>query len=679
MQKTDLTPKIFVPEAFISSFLVIIIGLLTLGLQITQYGYYHDDWYFLWAGVTQGTEAIRSLFLLDRPFMGVVYALDYTFLGNHPLAWQIYILFWHILGALVVLWLLRMLWPGQRLATFGAAILFVIYPGFLQLPNASTFQNHLFGYTMALLSIALSVKAFRVQNKLVSIGLMLVSALLAVLYFFIYEYMIGLEGLRVMLLWLIVRREKPGLGMKSWIATAKTVLTRWLVYVPGILGFVYWRLFIFESNRNATDVGLIMGDYRSAPLVMAYRLFVETIKDFLETVIGAWVIPFFRFLSGASYADLRTITILSIVSIILIGLYFYKYRDATATSLEEHHLGREWMGIGALTVLFTLFPLIAAGRDVQFSSQFDRYTLQTTVGVALLIIGFLSYAFKPNLRLIVFFALVIVSVSTHYLNGVTFRTFWDIQREVWWQLSWRAPALEENTVLIAVLPEGYRLAEGYEIWAPANIIYSSDTNAPTIFGQILGSNTIDKLILGAKDSRMERDVVPISRNYKKALILSLPNTTACLHVIDGQKPEFDQDEVAMVRLVASYSKIDQILPDQAVMPPSEIIFGEEPAHSWCYYYQKASLARQLQDWEEVVRLGDEAVNNNLKAYDNSEQIPFLEGYAQTGNFERTQEMIDILLKSAILTQETCDFYEANPAYLNPEAQAYIIQNLCTPK
>jgi len=40
--------------------------------------------------------------------------------------------------------------------------------------------------------------------------------------------------------------------------------------------------------------------------------------------------------------------------------------------------------------------------------------------------------------------------------------------------------------------------------------------------------------------------------------------------------------------------------DMPVMP--EDIFGKEPPHTWCYYYEKAELARQAGDWEQVAKL-----------------------------------------------------------------------------
>ena len=37
----------------------------------------------------------------------------------------------------------------------------------------------------------------------------------------------------------------------------------------------------------------------------------------------------------------------------------------------------------------------------------------------------------------------------------------------------------------------------------------------------------------------------------------------------------------------------------------------EPEHTWCYYYQKVDLARQIGDWDEAARLGDEALSKGL--------------------------------------------------------------------
>ena len=53
--------------------------------------------------------------------------------------------------------------------------------------------------------------------------------------------------------------------------------------------------------------------------------------------------------------------------------------------------------------------------------------------------------------------------------------------------------------------------------------------------------------------------------------------------------------------------------------PPPMLFGPEPPHTWCYYFQKADLARQRGDWDEVARLGDEARELGFAALDVSDE------------------------------------------------------------
>jgi len=69
---------------------------------------------------------------------------------------------------------------------------------------------------------------------------------------------------------------------------------------------------------------------------------------------------------------------------------------------------------------------------------------------------------------------------------------------------------------------------------------------------------------------------------------------------------------------------------------NEVFFLPENSaagNSWCYYYEKASLAAQLGNWEEVVQLAGTAFNLDDHPNDASERLPFIEGYARTGDLE----------------------------------------------
>ena len=68
------------------------------------------------------------------------------------------------------------------------------------------------------------------------------------------------------------------------------------------------------------------------------------------------------------------------------------------------------------------------------------------------------------------------------------------------------------------------------------------------------------------------------------------------------------------------------------------IYGPEPPHGWCYYFERADLAAQYQDWASVVALGDKAFA--LDDYPNNpvERFVFVEGYARTGAWSRALEL-----------------------------------------
>jgi hypothetical protein len=64
------------------------------------------------------------------------------------------------------------------------------------------------------------------------------------------------------------------------------------------------------------------------------------------------------------------------------------------------------------------------------------------------------------------------------------------------------------------------------------------------------------------------------------------------------------------------------------------IYHPEPAHGWCYYFEKAELARQFGNWDEVVKLGDIALELDDHPNNPVERFVFIEGYAHVGQWDR---------------------------------------------
>jgi hypothetical protein len=78
-------------------------------------------------------------------------------------------------------------------------------------------------------------------------------------------------------------------------------------------------------------------------------------------------------------------------------------------------------------------------------------------------------------------------------------------------------------------------------------------------------------------------------------------------------------------------------PDQPALPPANI-FGPEPTHDWCYYYEKAELARQIRDWQQVSNLGQQVLQGAINPIDPAELLPFIEGFAHTGKWEDARQL-----------------------------------------
>ena len=127
--------------------LIIVVGALAFLPFAGRLGFYRDDWYMLWSAITRGADSIIELFSIDRPFMGYTYDLTYRLLGNSPLPWQLYSYVLKTLSALAVYGIVRLIWPEQRRAATGAALLYLVYPGFLGQPNAATKTNQLLSLT----------------------------------------------------------------------------------------------------------------------------------------------------------------------------------------------------------------------------------------------------------------------------------------------------------------------------------------------------------------------------------------------------------------------------------------------------------------------------------------------------------------------------------------------------
>ncbi|MCC6146330.1 MAG: hypothetical protein IT308_02050 [Anaerolineaceae bacterium] len=653
--------------------LLLVAGAAYLPLAGTM-GYYRDDWHVLWAAVEQGTAGIIDQHTLDRPLMGVVYAGIDFLLGHHPLGWQLFAFGVRIAGAWVLLWLLRSLWPNNKSQTLFMTLLFAVYPGFYQQANAHTYQNHLVALLFGLLSIALTVQFVRAKFRGAQVFLAALSIFFSAACYMMFEWMIGLEGLRLALLWFLESSPRPA----GFFRRVGGMLRAWLPNLVGVGGYLVWRIVFFKSARSVTNIPALAHRYLADPGGNILRVIAEGFKDLFETLFSAWFTPLYQLIGQLTPVEVIAGMGLALfaAAIALLYLKAFPSRDEGA-SISSCMSFSAALWIGFFAALTAVLPPILAERHVEFRDGLDRYSLTAMAGVAIALGGLIDRVLLPSRRNTLFIALVAIGVFTQFSGMVYFRTFWDYQRQLWWQLNWRAPDIKEDTALIPLLPSGYRLAEGYEIWAPANLIYRPGVNRVAISGEALNNQTsfylTEQLNLGRNMRKVEYTV-----DFKNSLVMAIPAAGSCLHVLDGERPEYSLNDDPLTRISGGYSRIAMIQTETSSRRPPEDIFGAEPPHTWCFYYQKASLARQRGDWQEVVRLGKEAAARGLQPQDIVEWLPFYEGYVHLWQYEEINRIAGILRSDHFFIVGYCQqFQDFVPDPDAPDqSEQFMVENLC---
>jgi hypothetical protein len=622
----------------------------------------------LWSANVRGADSIIDLFSIDRPFMGYTYDLTYRLLGNSPLTWQLYSFVLKTLGAVAMYGIMRLIWPEHRRAATAAALIYLVYPGFLGWPNAATKTNQLLSLTAELWSIWFSGLALLSSRKTTRAGWITAAAVLALLNFLLYEYMIGLEVLRLWVIWLVPQHLAP-LKTRDRI---RRLIRDVLPYALVILGFLIWRLGFFKSGRGGTDQFSIV----ESVLMKARSTFVyvgkESIMDLLETVVIAWAFPFEKYAAFEKSWQLGTalFTGAGVAAIAIAGMWLEKRLHGDDET--EHSRAITVCLVGAVSLYGALFPVLLAGRDVDFTGGYDKYTLHAIPAVAILLTGLIFGFIRGRGREAALGFLIFMGVSSIVLNAYNWERFWDNQKTIWWQLYWRAPGLKDGTVLLTSFPEN-AFFEDYEMWGPANLIYRPDVETVTIGAEVLNPETFQMIRAGAVETRGMRKL-EFTRDYNKSLLLALPADNSCLKVVDREDILLPLRFEPRLLPILQFSYADQIDLSVQSDPPSEVMFGPEPAHDWCYFYQSAEQAKQAGDWNAVVRLGDEAFAAGLTPIDLAEWLPFLEGYLWAGDTDKVTDIKSRL--DSPLVNEICDELIRKPYRFGDAIQQNLTRTLC---
>ena len=613
---------------------------VSFGLAIPSLGLYFDDWHHIYYAYTRGINSLWELLLYDnRPTSASFYILGFQILGFKPLYWHLFSLV--LRGSTVLLiWLcLQDIWTLYKREVFWAALLFAIYPLFKFQPVAVAYSLHWVGFLLFSISIWAMIQSIR--RPRLYWPFLILSIATGILHLYLLEYFAGLELIRLMILWLLIDKEQG--SARFW-----KIFRYWLPYLIVLSAFGVYRVEFMPVPSSGGDRNLptLLFALTKSPLSAGIDLVQTAMQDMVSILYSVWNSVFspevFAFSQSANSK-------IALIDLLIGGALFFYLTHMRTVALQDDQSGKVWyreaFWVGLVWTLLGPLPAWITRQSITGDNILwgNRYGLGAMVGASLVIVSLLEGLVRnQKYRTIVYCILIALAIGWQVRNANDFRWAWTKQARFYSQLYWRAPYILPGTAILSdgeIFPQmtenstsyaigtlypGGEEANKYKYWFYSLYANFSDKTENLIMGMPLASRTLSSGFFG--DSR------------DSLVIYYEPEKNQCLWVL---RPEDKDIRIlpGITREVVAISNLDRIQIDsQNEKPFPAVIFGSEPGPTWCYYYEKADLARQLHDWQRLVDLWRDAQKKGFSPQNGVEYLPFIEGFAYTGDWQQAQKL-----------------------------------------
>ncbi len=603
--------------------LYLLICILAFGLFIPFLGFYWDDWPTIFYTHSNRIAQLVNHFSYDRPFSVWAYYLIGR-LGTAPIAWHVGALLqrWALVVALA--WALKPLWPKQNAKILYIALIFAIYPGYYVQPLSVIFAPHLAAYIFFFVSLGAMGRAISQPKYFRRYTLLALAA--AFVQVFTLEYYVGLELIRPLYIWFVLTRLEP----RNKRPFAKT-MRLWAPYLLVFLAWFAWRLFLLKLPSEPYPLALSRN-----PLTAAGELFRVGVQDLIYVLFTAWT----ETLRPALFTLATRVDWLAwgiaAASALLIGYLLLTYHKVATENKtparEETRFAKQAMLLGLFAFSAGMAPVWVIGERIAQGDYSQRYLLIAIFGAAIFLVALITYLIPVERNRILLIALLVgLAIGNHLRQTNVFRQDWETQRNFYWQLAWRAPAIQSNTALISFDRVTHWTGEPL-LGDALNTLYPPHAAPPAVDlwnFELTRSAIVERILAGEK---LENDYRGLTFSTEKPddLLFFFPSPEGCLWVLSALDTYNEYLPFENRELVA-HSNLDNIVLNVQAAP-DESVFGAEPAHTWCYYFEKADLARQQGQWDTVLSLMAGAQQQGLEANVGIEWLPLVEAYARTGDW-----------------------------------------------
>ena len=632
------------------SLLLLLVMFTAYKIQVGRLGIYYDDWegIFLYK---QGFSAqqIWEYFLVDRPFSSLVHILFNPILGASTIGWHLLGLLLNWGAILLLVKTILYLWPTRIMEAGWIGILMSVYPAMQRQFVVHTSAPHYVSMFLFCLSLYLMLKA--TEEGRYRYVFLFFSVLFAGFQVLIIEYFTALELIRPFVLFLAFKRQQKTNGQ-----AIRSALGLYLPYLLIFAGFVYYKFKVIPSiqiNEKGLKHQIELFTSLKADRVTTVFLYLQlAVQDMLHAVFFAWTIPInlqeINLQSKLYWGTWITGLALAIISVFVVKGWQQKSESKAQDSIEFK-----------LIILLVLTAMILGGlpawiinRQAIVGIWSDRFLFGQMFGAVplfvLLIIG-LTGQERRKAQNIVFAILLAGAISQQIRLGNKYAFTWNLERSYFWQLKWRVPSLDENTFILSPYTPFDRNS-AYQIAYAVNVMYAppdGEEQVPvwwfdgpsSLLSRSTGQYSPGEVNVDFRSLKFRSEL-------KRAVPVMFRDGRGCLVVLDPIYEDAPIVNPAERQLFPLYNT-GLIKPTEDKPMPTDV-FGTEPAHEWCYFFQKADLARSFGQWDEVTRLWKEVKQHGYQARYGPEYLPFIEAFAQRGDWDTAAQITMLSYKT---TQE----------------------------
>lgn len=572
-----------------------------------------------WIRYQLGTDAMTRYFSTNRPVWALLYQLTTHILPHNPIYWQFFALFWRWLGAVTLWAIVKKLFPQREKFALTLSLLFLLYPGFNQQWGSYLYSHFFIVLFFFLFSILLMLY-----------GKTIPALIFSALNLWMLEYFFVLELIRPFIIWTSLKAES--LAPKECFART---LKLWTPYLAVFALAVFSRLFIFNNQIYGFS---IKNEIVKAPVETITLLLQNILSSLWAVTVAAWAL-IFKFPNPSVDGPRITLIYLTVI-VAVTALVMFGWRSQTKVEKRGERGVSSGSPLWIIVLGFVMLllggpPFWLSNVPVSLGFPANRATLSFLLGISFILAGLLEYV-PTKFRYVIAVVFIALAVGRQFLWANDFRRDWADQKNLFWQMTWRAPGLKKDTIVL--INEKLEYYADNSLGAALNWIYAPDNHSDVVDYVLFYPTNRESLSLTPN--------TPVNYNFlagkfagnTSQAVAFYYSPPSCLRLLD---PEIDVEnrlipDDSFMRDAALLSSTAPISSESNAHMPE--IYGPEPVHGWCYYFQKADLARQMGDWETVTQLGDVAFALNDHPNDPIERFVFIEGYAHMADWGKAKEL-----------------------------------------